>query len=119
MLYPRIWKPRFGAGSQNTYSLDCVADVATIRDALKATNAAREMIAQERVEGTAASVAFLIGPGRRVALQPCLQDLSTDGRYRYLGGSTPIADDLARRARGHRHAASSTLSKACRRVCRC
>ena len=48
--------------------------------------------------GRAASVAFLIGPGRRLALPAAAQHLSTDGRFRYQGGSLPLPPALADRA---------------------
>jgi predicted ATP-grasp superfamily ATP-dependent carboligase len=53
---------------------------------------------QPLVPGLAASVAFLIGPGRCVALPPCRQHLSDDGRFAYRGGSLPLPPDLAARA---------------------
>jgi predicted ATP-grasp superfamily ATP-dependent carboligase len=45
-----------------------------------------------------ASVAFLAGQGTRIALQPCYQELSDDGRFHYLGGRAPLPADLAGRA---------------------
>ena len=92
-LYPIVLKPRFGAGSQNTFLLHSSTD-RPIRS--EATDP--EMIAQEYVDGTAASVAFLIGPNDCVALEPCWQHLSDDGRFHYLGGSLPIPPELAERA---------------------
>jgi predicted ATP-grasp superfamily ATP-dependent carboligase len=59
---------------------------------------APSIIAQEYVEGIAASVAFLIGPRRRTALAPCRQNISDDGRLSYLGGSLPLPEELAMRA---------------------
>jgi predicted ATP-grasp superfamily ATP-dependent carboligase len=53
---------------------------------------------QPFVPGYAASVAFLIGPSQRLALLPAAQNLSTDGRFHYLGGSMPLPADLAQRA---------------------
>jgi tyramine---L-glutamate ligase len=107
-LYPRVWKPRYGAGSQDTYLVDGPAAAATARSELAKVQS--EMIAQDYIAGIAASVAFLIGPSSsltrrvggwpdvRIALQPCFQRLSSDGRFHYLGGSLPIPDHLARRA---------------------
>jgi predicted ATP-grasp superfamily ATP-dependent carboligase len=46
----------------------------------------------------AASVAVLCGPTSKVALVPCKQRLSSDGRLRYLGGELPLAAGLADRA---------------------
>jgi predicted ATP-grasp superfamily ATP-dependent carboligase len=57
------------------------------------------MIAQRFVPGVAASVAFLIGPRGATALVPCRQHLSDDGRFTYRGGSLPLPEPLASRAR--------------------
>ena len=57
-----------------------------------------ELIRQTFVPGMAASVAFLIGPGRCVPLAPAAQHLSDDGRFRYLGGSVPLTAELSERA---------------------
>jgi predicted ATP-grasp superfamily ATP-dependent carboligase len=46
----------------------------------------------------AASIALLCGPAGSVALPACRQILSDDGRFRYLGGSTPLAPALHSRA---------------------
>ena len=48
--------------------------------------------------GEAVSVAFLCGPAQRHALPPCRQTLSTDGRFHYHGGSTPLPPSRAARA---------------------
>ncbi len=57
-----------------------------------------DAIVQPYVSGRAASVAFLIGPGRRLALPAAAQHLSTDGRFRYQGGSLPLPPPFADRA---------------------
>ena len=52
--------------------------------------------------GTAASVAFLVGPGQCVPLMPAMQNLSEEGRFHYLGGQTlpvPLHDRAVRLAR--------------------
>jgi predicted ATP-grasp superfamily ATP-dependent carboligase len=46
----------------------------------------------------AASVAMLCGPTERVALSPCQQRISNDGRLSYLGGELPLPVGLAQRA---------------------
>jgi predicted ATP-grasp superfamily ATP-dependent carboligase len=56
------------------------------------------MILQPFVTGIAASVAFVCGPGQSIPLVPAAQHLSTDGRFRYQGGSLPLAPALADRA---------------------
>jgi predicted ATP-grasp superfamily ATP-dependent carboligase len=46
----------------------------------------------------AASVAFLIGVSKIVALPGTEQRLSRDGSFRYLGGLLPLTPDMSRRA---------------------
>jgi hypothetical protein len=82
---PLIAKPRFGAGSQNTYVLSASTPWPV-----------RGMLVQQFVPGLAASVAFL-SPGLH-ALLPAEQCLSRDGRFRYLGGRVPLAQPLGERA---------------------
>ena len=43
-------------------------------------------------------MAFLVGPGRRLALPAAAQHLSADGRFHYRGGGLPLAPELAERA---------------------
>lgn len=91
-LGPHPWsdwvvKPRYGAGSQDTF-----------HNAARAESALGEMIVQPFVPGLPASVAFLIGDRAMVPLPPAEQILSADGRFRYLGGRTPLDPGLARRA---------------------
>ena len=75
-----VAKPRYGAGSQDTFLL------------------AGDTIVQPFVPGRPASVSFLIGPRQTVALMPAWQDISDDGRFHYRGGSAPLPPDLAERA---------------------
>lgn len=94
--YPVIRKPRYGAGSQDVFFINN-ADQQYQRTE-RQSKGESSVLVQEFIVGQAASVAWLIGPGQRRALAPCLQRLSEDGRFHYLGGSTPIAPDLAKRA---------------------
>jgi len=95
-----VVKPRDGAGSQAmTLWQQDSALVGSAQDRNPVpTMWAGPMIAQQFVQGFAASVAFLIGPSQTLPLSPCQQLLSTDGRFTYLGGRLPIAPDLAGRA---------------------
>jgi predicted ATP-grasp superfamily ATP-dependent carboligase len=96
--FPAVCKPRDGAGSLATF---LVQDELELQSALKAARAegwAGEVIVQPYVPGEAASVAFLIGPGRRLALPPAAQHLSADGRFRYRGGRLTLPSDRAARA---------------------
>lgn len=82
MTYPAVLKPVDGAGSlgvQYIASKNALVDFAS---------AARWRL-EEFIPGTPASVAFVCGPGTAMALPPCEQELSGDGCFRYLGGSTP------------------------------
>lgn len=83
-LFPIVVKPRDGAGSQNTFTYS--------------PRQAGGYMVQELINGIPASVAFLIGTNQHIALLPCRQHLSDDGRLRYLGGSLPLPDHLAKRA---------------------
>jgi predicted ATP-grasp superfamily ATP-dependent carboligase len=82
-----VCKPRDGAGSLGVRVNEWPA-----------ADEADRFIVQPLVPGRAASVAFLIGPGRCPALPPCWQNLSDDGGLTYLGGSLPLPADLAARA---------------------
>jgi predicted ATP-grasp superfamily ATP-dependent carboligase len=92
--FPVVWKPRFGAGSTDTY---LIRDRFELARARAACDSAR-MILQEFVPGRAASVAFLCGPAGNVPLVPAFQLLSDDGRFKYRGGELPIPAELAERA---------------------
>src|SRR5262249_27439321 len=91
--FPAVCKPRQGAGSLSTYLLQRPEDLHNLpRDA------GTEFIIQPFVSGTPASVTFLLGPRRCLALPPAAQRLSSDGRFRYLGGHAPLPPVLAERA---------------------
>jgi len=97
-VFPLVWKPRDGAGSTATFRLDRGTDVARCRAIREAEGHTGEMLMQEFVPGIAASVAFLVGPTQTLALKPCLQKLTTDGRFKYEGGEVPLDSGLASRA---------------------
>ena len=86
---PVIWKPRDGCGSTDTFLLKDAFELAVAK-----ASATGPMIHQEFVPGLAASVAFLNG----TPLIPCVQHLSTDGRFQYLGGELPLPPEWAERA---------------------
>jgi predicted ATP-grasp superfamily ATP-dependent carboligase len=88
--YPAVIKPIDGAGSQDTYI------VSGPHDTPPAYAWPRRF--EQYLPGMAASVAMLCGPESRVALAPCKQRLSDDGRLRYLGGELPLPTGLAERA---------------------
>ena len=84
-----VVKPRFGAGSQETFLTDS-PNLETSRHG--------EIIVQQFVPGRPASVAFLIGPRQVLVLPPAWQDLADDGRFHYRGGSAPLPAEIADRA---------------------
>jgi predicted ATP-grasp superfamily ATP-dependent carboligase len=102
--YPAVVKPVDGAGSQDTYF------VRAAHDAPPAYAWRRRM--ERFVPGMAASVAILSGPNGQVALEPCKQRISDDGRLRYLGGELPLAPGLAERARSLAERAVAALPAA-------
>jgi predicted ATP-grasp superfamily ATP-dependent carboligase len=104
--FPVVWKPRDGAGSQSTFLIRNDAD----RAAVERIDLPADLIAQAHVPGRAASAAVLIGPDEMRVLPPCLQSLSTDGRFQYLGGSLPIPAELAFRATRLAEAAVSGIA---------
>ena len=97
-LYPLVWKPRFGAGSQATFLVGGPEEWPSCVAAANAEGWAGASLVQPFVFGLPASAAFLIGGPEPVALLPAGQDLAQDGRFRYLGGSLPLPPALAARA---------------------
>jgi predicted ATP-grasp superfamily ATP-dependent carboligase len=85
---PMVVKPRLGCGSLDITLVAPGAPAPEIADA----------IATPLVPGQAASVLAIIGDGGSVLCAPCAQELSQDGRFRYLGGGAPLAPDLSDRA---------------------
>jgi predicted ATP-grasp superfamily ATP-dependent carboligase len=99
LMYPLVCKPRFGAGSQATFLVHDEQELARALTQAAAEDWSGEMIMQRYTPGMAASVAFLTGIGKKHRLPAVEQRLSNDGRFRYLGGSLPLPEDLDRRAR--------------------
>lgn len=88
--YPAVLKPVQGAGSQHTFL------IADSHDEPPPYSWPRRL---ERFHaGTAASVSFLCGPSKLVALPAFRQNLSSDGRFAYQGGSRLSEQSLAQRA---------------------
>src|SRR5216683_3627604 len=99
-IFPAVWKPRYGAGSQATFLVTDPEQLRTCVGRADAEGWQGEALLQPFVPGKAASVAFLVGRDCRFPLLPAAQRLSNDGRFRYQGGSVPLPVDLARRAVG-------------------
>jgi predicted ATP-grasp superfamily ATP-dependent carboligase len=92
--YPAVLKPSDGAGSQEVSLIERPGRQTSIRQ----SNMRAPWRLEQFVPGMASSIAFLCGPAGTVALPACRQVLSDDGRFRYLGGETPLAPELHRRA---------------------
>ena len=95
---PWVWKPRQGAGSQATFLVRQPDELPAYVDHARHDGWTGDSILQPFVPGSAASVAFLIGPQKIVPLLPASQELSNDGRFRYHGGRIPLPAPLAERA---------------------
>ena len=96
--YPAVCKPRHGAGSQATFLVRDEGELRRAAGQARAEGWDGGLIVQPFVPGEPASVAFLIGPGRRLALPAVAQHLSADGRFHYRGGRLPLAAESAERA---------------------
>ena len=91
--YPAVVKPCDGAGSVGVQS---VTDQTAGYEVAFDGEIAR---LEEFRHGMPASVAILCGPRDKVALPPCSQRISDDGRFRYMGGKTPLDESLSLRAK--------------------
>jgi predicted ATP-grasp superfamily ATP-dependent carboligase len=97
--FPAVCKPRYGAGSQATFLVHSQEHFALCRANADAEMPGADFVLQPLAPGLVASVTFLIGPSQRLALEPAEQILSTDDRFRYLGGRLPLPPLLAHRAK--------------------
>jgi hypothetical protein len=89
--FPLVYKPRHGCGSEGVTVVANAWEMATLPPD-------SERLIQQYVPGQPASVSFLIGPSQTVPLHPTFQLLSSDGQFRYLGGTLPIMPQYAERA---------------------
>jgi predicted ATP-grasp superfamily ATP-dependent carboligase len=92
--FPLVLKPRFGAGSLETFLIQGPVD----RPGFQDEGRRKDMIVQRFVAGQPASVAILIGSNQRLAMPAASQVLSADGRFHYLGGCIPLPEKLTVRA---------------------
>jgi predicted ATP-grasp superfamily ATP-dependent carboligase len=99
-VFPAVYKPRHGAGSQATFLVRQAENLPTCVAQAHAEFPHEDGLLQPWVRGRAASVAFLIGPRQRMPLLPATQQLSADGRFHYEGGEMPLPVPLAGRAIG-------------------
>jgi len=99
-IYPAVLKPRDGAGSMG---------IQWIENANTEISTEYPCRLEPFCPGMPVSVAVLCGPKVLVALPACRQNLSSDGRFSYLGGSLPLSPGLAARAQRLAEAAIGTL----------
>jgi predicted ATP-grasp superfamily ATP-dependent carboligase len=108
-LYPLVYKPRFGAGSQATFLVHNEDELAQAERRRVEEGWSGEMFRQPYVQGLPASVAFLAGPAGWHTLPAVEQRLSRDGRFHYLGGRLPLPPHLDARARKLAERAARTV----------
>ncbi len=110
---PIVIKPSDGAGSQDTFLIRTPFEFWTVCQELQRIAKQRDFVLQPFVPGKALSVALLITEDGliRETLPVAEQHLSTDGRFRYLGGRIP-ADISAESA----VAVQQLAERACRAV---
>ncbi len=91
--YPWVVKPIQGAGAMDSWRCD---------DWRQAERMQSRWPSPARIEtvvpGTAVSVAFLCGPSGCQPLRPCGQRIEMGSQVRYLGGWTPLQNNLCERA---------------------
>lgn len=104
ITYPAVLKPNDGAGSLNVRLL---SDASRTHDLQSLSTPAR---LENYCPGIAASVAAIGGSGQWEILPPCVQRLSNDGRFSYLGGFCPLETSLVGRVRDLAKRALSVLS---------
>ena len=90
--YPAVLKPVDGAGSIG------VQRITSAGDAYDAESLGSTARLESYCPGLAVGVAVLCGPGGNIALPPCRQLLSDDGRFRYQGCETPLDESRSQRA---------------------
>lgn len=108
-VYPFVYKPRFGAGSQATFLIHNDDELAHAERRIREEKWHGEMMQQAYAEGRPASVAILAGPVGWYALPAVEQRLSGDGRFHYLGGCLPLPPHLDARARALAERAARTI----------
>lgn len=98
--YPLVVKPRCGAGSQNTQLVRDPKEYHACRAVPNPDAAGWEWdrIVQPFVPGRAASISVLAWDDQMFPLAACVQVLSDDGAFRYLGGRGPLGPGYQTRA---------------------
>lgn len=98
--WPRVIKPRFGAGSTSTFLLQDRHEQTALGSQLAFEPLLNDAIIQPFRVGIPASVAVICQGDGRVFLPLPLarQRLSSDGRFHYLGGELPFPSPFAPQA---------------------
>ena len=99
--FPCVIKPRDGAGSLWTFKVANAAELAQATTHLRRDGAGFSFIRQPFIEGTAVACAAIVTAGQIGkpqnchidVLPPCMQILSTDGRFGYEGAEFPVQHD--------------------------
>lgn len=94
---PWVLKPRLGAGSTDTRLVPDLSEFCGLADLSGSIDRERAIVTPYR-PGIPASVLTLVGEKGVFPLAPGAQTLSSDGRFRYLGGACPLRPDLSARA---------------------
>lgn len=96
MQIPQIVKPNDGAGSQDVRKLgaDDVGKLDILLHGLPNGAARSPLRIEPFIAGQPLSVSVLGADDAYLVLEPCLQEISDDGHFIYLGGSLPIPDDF-------------------------
>jgi predicted ATP-grasp superfamily ATP-dependent carboligase len=97
LKFPAVCKPRHGAGSLATFLIPSPQALGPVL-AEAGKECSGPLILQPYAPGVPASIVVFVGPGRWLPLAPARQELSDDGRFRYLGGTVPLTPTLASRA---------------------
>lgn len=92
--YPLVVKPVDGVGSEEIFVLTNKDQIARAMQTLDVDR----FLAQPRVYGIAASIAFLVGPTTFIPLIPGFQKLDLGHQIRYSGGEMPLPCGLQKRA---------------------
>jgi predicted ATP-grasp superfamily ATP-dependent carboligase len=94
----QVLKPRFGAGSQATFLIQPGDDWQSALAEARKEWPAGDFVVQSYCVGQPVSVTLLIGTIQTIVTPGATQQLSDDGRFRYLGGRTPLPARLRARA---------------------
>jgi len=97
--WPRVLKPRHGAGSQATFLAHNQDAFSSCLAQARAEGWQGELVVQPYAAGMPASVALLIGARQTLALPAARQHLSADGRFHYQGGCLPLPAEEDQRVR--------------------